>query len=115
MKYNLIQAGGREFAEIDSDEIIIRNVQDALDLMANVRNNSLILRESNFEKSFFDLGTGLLGEILQKFTNYQVRLAIIGDFGKSSRNFQAFIGESNRHGRYLFVDSLEEVKRVWGS
>ncbi|MCK7528774.1 MAG: DUF4180 domain-containing protein [Ignavibacteriales bacterium] len=33
-----------------------------------------------FISDFFDLKTGIAGEILQKFSTYNVRLAILGDF-----------------------------------
>jgi len=59
------------------------------------------------------LKTGLAGEILQKFSNYYVELAIVGDFSKySSKNLQDFIYESNKVGRINFVSSVEEAKEA---
>jgi Domain of unknown function (DUF4180) len=37
----------------------------------------LILIESDLAPEFFDLKTGLAGELFQKFMNYQLRLAIV--------------------------------------
>lgn len=100
--------------EVVAEEVIIRNVQDALDLMASVSSDHLILHEHNFERDFFDLSTRIAGEILQKFTNYHVKLAIIGDFTKfKSKSLKDFIYESNKRGDYLFVGSIEEVKKIW--
>jgi hypothetical protein len=100
--------------EIVSNHIIIRNSQDALDIMASYSTGYLILHEYNFEKDFFDLRTGIAGEILQKFTNYHVRLAIIGDFAKfKSKSLQAFIYESNKHCEYIFVNSVDEALNMW--
>jgi len=38
------------------------------------------LNKSAICDDFFDLSTGLAGEILQKFVNYHVKIAIVGDF-----------------------------------
>jgi hypothetical protein len=114
METKIIDLGDKKLAEFLSTEVIIKNVQDALDLMANSPTNYIVLHERNFEKNFFDLSTRIAGEILQKFTNYHVKLAIIGDFSKyKSKSLKAFIYESNKNKEYLFVDSIEEVKKIW--
>ena len=38
------------------------------------------MNQSIFSEAFFDLKTRLAGEILQKYINYHVKVAIIGDF-----------------------------------
>ncbi|HUX96186.1 MAG TPA: DUF4180 domain-containing protein [Bacteroidales bacterium] len=49
------------------------------------------------------------GEISQKFSNYRMKLAIIGDFSETgSKSLNDFIRESNRGGTICFVKSLEE-------
>jgi len=97
-----------------SDQVLIRSEQDALDTMGNSGAQSLVLHAHNFESDFFDLSTRKLGDILQKFTNYRVRLGVIGDFSKyPSAPLRDFIREFNRHGEYLFVGSMDEIRRVW--
>lgn len=114
MKIEITEVNGHKLAEIISEEIIIKETQDALDIMAeSVYSDAsrIILKDKNLTPEFFDLKTGLAGEILQKFSNYNVRLSIIGDFTKyKSRSLQDFIFESNKHGRINFVHSLEEAK-----
>lgn len=111
---NLIKSGNTQISEIISDDVIIKTPQDALDLMANVSTNHIVLYEHNFDEEFFDLSTKIAGEILQKFTNYFVKLAIIGDFEKyPSESLKAFIYESNINKSYLFLPTLEEVKKTW--
>ena len=49
------------------------DVQDALDIMVNAYYEgaeSLILYEMNLGPEFFELRTGVAGEIMQKFANY---------------------------------------------
>jgi len=114
MKTNTLAIGTMQIVEFVSDEILIRTPQDALDVMGNNPADGLIFYSHNFEGDFFDLSTQKLGEILQKFTNYRVRVAIIGDFDiYPSKVLKEFIQESNRFGDYLFVSSLDEVKNRW--
>ena len=113
MKIEIIKLKGVGIAEIKSDRVEIRKVQDVLDLMADCDYQGarkIILHEKNIIADFFDLKTGLAGEILQKFSNYFVELAIVGDFSKySSQSLQDFIYESNKVGRINFVSSVEEA------
>jgi hypothetical protein len=96
-----------KIAEIISDEVLIRETHDALDLMADVGTREtwkIIIREKNL----VPLKTILAGDILQKFSNWDFQLAIIGDFSKyKSNSLQNFINESNRGNRIFFVDNLE--------
>jgi hypothetical protein len=113
MEIKINKIKGINIAEVETDEIIIHSVQDAIDLMAdcNYRDaGNIILKDSNITKDFFDLKTGIAGEILQKFSNYRVRLAITGDFTRySGRSLRDFIYESNRHGHIFFVSDTQEA------
>jgi len=99
-------------AEIRSKRIEFKTVQDILDLMANMDDHirKVILHEHNFHPDFFNLKTGLAGDILQKFVNYSMQLAIVGDFSKyTSQSLQDFIRESNQGNHVFFCDSLESA------
>lgn len=113
MKIEIIQINDNSIAEIISEEILIRETQDALDIMANCNYQGaykIIIKEQNISPEFFDLKTGLAGEILQKFSTYRVQLAIIGDFSKyTSKSLRDFISESNRYRRINFISSKEEA------
>lgn len=114
MKINIKKINGTFIANIDSDEVIINNVQDALDLMADCGyqgSRKIIVNSKNITQDFFDLKTRIAGDILQKFSNYNVDLAIIGDFSNpTSKSLRDFIYESNKIGRINFVDSLSEAE-----
>ncbi len=117
MKINLLKDNQPILAEIVSDEILIDNdTQEALDLMASCSYQGaegMLLYEHQFTKEFFDLKTGLAGEVLQKFSTYQMRMAIIGDFEKyTSKSFRDFRRESNQQGRIIFAGSREEAIRL---
>jgi len=103
----------KEVAEIIADEIIINNLEDALDLIGNVYYqgfDTLILHEKNITPEFFDLKTKLAGDILQKFTQYHLALVIVGDFDKyQSKSLADFIYESNQGRQVNFVKTLENL------
>jgi hypothetical protein len=105
------KSGNRTVAELTDQNYIISSVQDALDLIGNAGSedcSSFIIKEGNLHPDFFRLQTRLAGDILQKFSTYSCRLAIIGDFSKyKSKNLQDFIRESNRGNRIFFVADLD--------
>jgi hypothetical protein len=86
----------------------IEGTQDFLDLMGSCPSDTLVLEKESICPAFFDLKSGVAGDILQKVSNYQRRLAILGDFrsppGKALRDF---IYESNRTGQVVFAADLE--------
>ncbi|MFC3801510.1 DUF4180 domain-containing protein [Cohnella sp. GCM10012308] len=96
--------GGEPVAVVSGD--VIRDVRDALDMMANVRYETsldrIVIDGTMLDAAFYDLKTRLAGEIAQKFVNYQVKLAIVGDFsGYTSKSLRDFIYECNQ-GKDLF-------------
>lgn len=113
MKIEIEEHKGIPIAHINSDEVILSNAQDAVDLLMNCRYqgaDEIIVLQAHLATGFFDLKTGIAGEILQKFSTYGARLAIVGDFQiPSSNSLRDFISESNRAGRISFVGSLEEA------
>jgi hypothetical protein len=103
-------------AEVISVDTIINSIEDGLDLLGNIYYQDfdrIIIHEKNITPDFFDLKNGIAGEILQKFSNYRVRLAIVGDFSKyTSKSVHDFIFESNKGKQINFVASQSEAVRV---
>ncbi|MDY0099332.1 MAG: DUF4180 domain-containing protein [Bacteroidales bacterium] len=114
LKYHLT-SDKSTVAELVDETYKIKDARDALDLMVEACMNncsSIIISEKNLEDSFFDLRNGLAGDILQKFSNYRVRLAITGDFSKyRSKSLQDFIRECNNRKMILFTDSVDAALR----
>jgi len=105
-----------EIAEITSEETIINTAEDGLDLLGNLYYQGydrIVLNEKNISQDFFDLKNGIAGEILQKFSTYRVRLAIVGDFYKySSKSLADFIYESNKGRHINFVNTTAEALKI---
>lgn len=108
MKVNIINQNNIDIAVIRHDELSITDVQSALDLIATVRYETgcdlMILSKDAVSEEFFDLSTKLAGDILQKFVNYQMKIAFIGDFSVySSKSLKDFITESNKGNAIFFL------------
>ncbi len=79
-----------------------------LEIIFSTSIETLVFSKSNFPDAFFDLKSGLAGEILQKVTNYRVRVIIMGDFSAhTSGAFLDFMYECNKNGTVIFASDLE--------
>ena len=79
-------AGVAGEAAVRGNELLLSSPQDALDLIATARYETgceaLILPKEIVSEDFFILSSGLAGEVLQKFVNYSMKVAIVGDFSR---------------------------------
>jgi hypothetical protein len=107
-----------EIVEILSDKIIIQKAEDALSIMGDYYFQGfdhLIFHQNGITDDFFDLKNGLAGEILQKFSTYRMKLAIVGDFSRfTSKSVYEFIFESNKGKQIIFVDSVASAIDIFG-
>lgn len=117
MELNIIKKGSIKIAKLSSSKTMLTSVQDAIDLLGNASYqgaDGVIVEEPNFNPNFFDLKTGIAWEILQKYTNYRMKFAIVGDFKKyQSKALNAFIVECNRGNYIFFVSDLDSaIERI---
>ncbi|GAA4377918.1 DUF4180 domain-containing protein [Hymenobacter koreensis] len=116
MEINTHTISGIQITEVLSSDLVIKTAADGVDLLGNLyyqNYDSIILHQANITPAFFDLKTGIAGEILQKFSTYRVRLAVVGDFTQyASKSLQDFIGESNKARHINFVGSTAEALAV---
>lgn len=101
MKTEVVRRNNIEVAVVRSDELLITDVQSALDLIMTIKYETgctnITINKEAITNEFFVLSTCLAGEILQKFINYGVRFAIYGDFSKyTSKPLRDFMYESNK-------------------
>lgn len=116
MKIETHNTNNTKIAEIISNKMIINSSEDGLKLLGNLYYQgfgNIIIHEINIIGDFFDLKNGMAGEILQKFSTYRVRLAIVGEFTKfKSRSLTNFIYESNKGRQINFVNTTMEALKV---
>lgn len=87
------------------------DIADAL--AASIDQGGLILDEKSLGPAFFDLRTGFAGEVLQKFTNYRARLAILlADPDAYGSRFSELVYEHRTHRLVRFFGS-EQQARQW--
>ena len=105
---------GVNVAVVTSEELVIADVQAALDLIATAwyeaECDRIVVHKTMLAESFFDLKTRLAGDILQKFINYKAKLAIVGDFSVyASKSLKDFIYESNNGNDIFFLPTEQQA------
>ncbi|WP_316818118.1 DUF4180 domain-containing protein [Pedobacter nyackensis] len=119
MQIEIHQQNNIKVAEIISEVQLMTTPEEALQLMVDLYYqdfDKMIVHKKNITPDFFDLKTGIAGEILQKFSNYRVQLGIVGDFSEyTGKSIKDFIYESNKRRQIIFLSSVEEaVKKLCG-
>ena len=80
--------------------------------MANSNSKSLLIDEGVLPDGFFDLSTGIAGELLHKTSTYRVRLAcVVADPSIYSQQFESFVHEANRRNDIGFFTTRDEAIR----
>ena len=80
MMYALIEQNGKTYLECQPGMPPIQSERDALDLVALCGENGthrLMLHAGHLPPAFFDLKTGLAGEVLLKFSNYRIKAVAV--------------------------------------
>lgn len=103
-----------DIAVITSETTLIADGQSALDLIASIGYEHGVTRiavnKAAVSEDFFELSTGVAGEVAQKFVNYGRKLAIIGDFSTcTSGALRDYIHECNNGTQLFFVSSEQEA------
>ena len=82
-------------------------------LGASIDGGGLVLDEKDLAAEFFDLRTGFAGEVLQKFTNYRARLAVlVADANAYGGRFSELVYEHRNHSAVRFFASAQ-LARQW--
>ncbi|WP_099469563.1 DUF4180 domain-containing protein [Konateibacter massiliensis] len=114
MNIEHLTENGVNLAVVSDNDKIIVDTQSALDLVMTVNYETgaerIVLNKENIAEDFFVLSTGMAGEILQKFINYHIKVAIYGDYSKyTSKPLKDFIYESNHGKDIFFVETKDEA------
>ena len=103
------------------DGPVLASERDAIDVIGDTYGQEVdmvVFPAETLTDDFFWLSSGLAGAVLQKFQNYRLRVAIVGDvarFTAESSSLRDFIRESNLRGQMVFVPdraALEALLRV---
>lgn len=114
MTYNVIEKGDKKYIECALAETPLSTERDALDLIGACGEHDtycLMLHSAVLAEDFFKLRTGLAGQILQKFVNYNLRVAVIlGSDQKITSKFKELIAESNKGNDFRVFKEIHEAE-----
>jgi uncharacterized protein DUF4180 len=96
-----------------NSDISIQSSEDVVDVIAAcLEEGNLLLTEGDLGPEFFDLRTGLAGELFQKIMNYGLRLAIVLPNPEIySERFTELVYEHKSHGMIRFFRSEIEAEK----
>ena len=114
MADRIIDRGGVPVLVCDAEGAPIAGPQDALDLIgaAYAGADVVAIPAGRLDDNNYRLSTGVAGEIMQKFVNYRVRLAVVGDISAhvaASGALRDLVYESNKGNQVWFVNDLQEL------
>jgi hypothetical protein len=105
----------------DSEIVMAADLGLRIDVMPDVTraieaaygSNGLLLTEADLGAGFFDLRSGLMGELFQRFTNHEISLALVVSDPSVYGNRVGELAFEHRHHRLIrFFGSLESA-RAW--
>ena len=89
----ITELSGHRMLRVDEADDTLATVRDFTDLIGDAMSENVWLVAIPAERladDFYWLRSGLAGEVLQKFVNYRIKLAIIGDVSKWAAESNAF-------------------------
>ena len=107
------ELGGRRLLVCAAQGSLLAEETDASDFLSLAFSNNaklLVVPVSRLDKRFFDLRSGIAGQIVQKFANYRVQLVVLGDVSEwvqRSPAFRDFVHEANQGSSLWFVSDEE--------
>jgi len=115
MNFNLIEANKTRVLIWGSEGALLSSEADTDDLLTSAWQHQaelVAIPAERMNEKFFQLSSGLAGRIVQRFVNYRMPLAIVGDVSAHAQRSQAlsdYIREANRGRAIWFTDSLDAL------
>ena len=112
MNHSILKRKNRIIVHADPD-FILGSEEEALDIAAFCWENdtsSLLITSYNLPEEFYNLRTGLAGNVLQKFSTYRIKLAAVIPGDKISGKFIEMAIESNRGNNFRIFNNKSEAE-----
>jgi hypothetical protein len=114
MELKLATANGQSYVEGSPGKLLIQDISGVtliLEFCFSNRVNRVLLSSENLAEEFFDLSTGMAGEILQKLRNYRARLAIVYSPDQQlNKRFSEMIAEESKRGYFRVFQQLDSAQ-----
>jgi len=121
MTDEVLEIGGERCLVLDAEGAVVRDGRGATDLIGEAiahRATMIAAPVGRLDPSFFELRSGLAGEVLQKAANYCLKFAVVGDISAqvaASDALRDFVVECNRGRSIFFVPDLEALLGLLGA
>jgi hypothetical protein len=99
--------------EFDRAGPALCSASDILSEVFSAGANLAVVPIARLDSNFFQLRSGVAGEIMQKFVNYGIRLAVLGDISShtaASKPLHDLVYEMNQGSAIWFVTTREELE-----
>lgn len=116
MTETLQTLAGRTAVVLDGSEPVLdiaTLVEDLIGLAWQNDADLVVVSAARLPGGFFALRTGVLGTVAQKFSNYHLHMAVIGDIARhveASSAFRDYVREANAGGTVWFLPDLETLE-----
>jgi hypothetical protein len=117
----LVELGGERVLRYEVGDPALDNERRVTDLIGEAmaeRATTVAVPVALLPPDFFHLRSGVAGMIAQKFVNYRLKLAIIGDIAshvETSDALRDWVRESNRGGDLLFLPGFDALAARLGA
>jgi PadR family transcriptional regulator, regulatory protein AphA len=115
MNIQKISVDNKSYLECLSDGQVLRTDADILDLVAACGEHlcdRLMVHAGLLPTDFYDLKTGLAGNLLQKLVNYRLRCAfILDEVLVGNGRFSEMMIESNRGEQFHFCFNVDDARK----
>ena len=109
----IVEQDGIRFAVLDENGPSLTGEAVALDVIGDAFRSDvdlIVIPKSRLPAEFLQLKTRILGEVAQKFVNYNIRVGFVGDFFRETSEHDAlrdFFYETNKGGQFLFASDID--------
>jgi hypothetical protein len=120
LETTVIELAGHRCISLAAEGPTISDARDAVRLIEQVlgeRASVVVVPAVRFSDAFFQLRTGVAGEVLQKMMNYRLKLAIVGDVSAhvaESKAFRDLVIEADRGRDLIVVPDVETLRARLG-
>ncbi len=113
MDSRVIDIKAVRIVETVPDSGVIQSEEDALDLVAacgEFRSSRLLVHHENLAGDFYNLKSGLAGDVLLKFSNYHLRVAALIPAERIGEGrFAEFAMETNRGRQFRIFQNRQDA------
>jgi Domain of unknown function (DUF4180) len=115
MTARMVEIEGQRCLVADADDPIVGDAEGARRLIEDAMGHRaavIVVPVSRLDASFFQLRSGLAGEVLQKASNYGFKFAVVGDISAhvaASDALRDFVIELNRGRDILFATDMDAL------